>query len=218
MAKIKILVVDDHDLLRKGLIELLDKNNGFSVVGEACNGREAINMAEKIQPDVILLDISMPELNGLEAIGRIKQVCPYGKIIIITMHNLNRHVSSALKQNVSGYLLKSIGATELFTAINKVNNGEFYFCEEINQKIISEYTSIIGGLSSKSSIDALSPREKEVLQLVVEGFTGKEIASKMNISPKTVEHHRYHLMSKLKCSNVAGLIRMAIEEGIINLA
>ncbi|MCP4706904.1 MAG: response regulator transcription factor [candidate division Zixibacteria bacterium] len=218
MGKIEILVVDDHDLLRRGLIELLNKNNSFSIVGEACNGRKAIEIAEKVQPDIILLDISMPELNGIEAIGRLKQVCPSCKIIIITMHNLNKHISSALKQNISGYLLKSIGADELFTAIDKVYRGGFYFCEEINQKIISEYTSFIGGISSQSSIDALSPREKEVLQLVVEGFTGKEIAKKMNISPKTVEHHRYHLMSKLKCSNIAGLIRMAIEEGIVNLA
>jgi len=217
MGIIKIVVVDDHDLLRQGLIELLEKNNGFSVVGEACNGREAIEIAEKVQPDVILLDISMPELNGIEAIGRIKQVCPSGKIIIITMHNLNRHISSALKQNVSGYLLKSIGASELFMAIEKVYRGGFHFCEEINQKIISEYTSFIGGIPSQSSMDALTPREKEVLQLVVEGFTGKEIAKKMNISPKTVEHHRYHLMSKLKCSNIASLIKMAIEEGIVNL-
>ncbi len=217
MGKIKILVVDDHDLLRRGLIELLVKNNGFSIVGEASNGREAIEVAEKVRPDIILLDISMPELNGIEAIGRLRQVCPQVKIIIITMHNLSRHISSALKQNVSGYLLKSIGASELFTAIEKVYRGGFYFCEEINQKIISEYTSFIGGVTSKSSMDILSPREKEVLQLVVEGFTGKEIAVKMNISPKTVEHHRYHLMSKLKCSNVASLIRVAIEEGIVNL-
>jgi len=217
MGKIKILVVDDHDLLRQGLIELLCKNNGFSIVGEACNGREAIEIAEKVKPDIILLDISMPELNGIEAIGRLRQVCPSGRIIIITMHNLNRHISSALKQNVSGYLLKNVGASVLFAAIEKVYKGGFYFCEEINQKIISEYTSFIGGISSQSSIDALSPREKEVLQLVVEGFTGKEIAEKMSISPKTVEHHRYHLMSKLKCSNIASLIRVAIEEGIVNL-
>jgi len=124
-------------------------------------------------------------------------------IIIITMHNLNRHISSALKQNVSGYLLKNVGASVLFAAIEKVYKGGFYFCEEINQKIISEYTSFIGGISSQSSIDALSPREK--------------IAEKMSISPKTVEHHRYHLMSKLKCSNIASLIRVAIEEGIVNL-
>jgi DNA-binding NarL/FixJ family response regulator len=159
----------------------------------------------------------MPELNGLEAIGRLKQVNPSGKIIIITMHNLNRHISSALKLKVSGYLLKSVGASELFAAIEKVYGGGYYFCEEIYEKIISEYTSFIGGITSKSSTDILSPREKEVLQLVVEGFTGKEIAVKMNISSKTVEHHRYHLMSKLKCSNVASLIRMAIEEGIVNL-
>jgi len=217
MGKINIVVVDDHDLLRQGLIELLEKNNGFSIVGEACNGREAIEVAEKVKPDIILLDISMPELNGLEAIGRLKQVNPSGKIIIITMHNLNRHISSALKHKVSGYLLKSVGASELFAAIEKVYRGGYYFCEEINEKIISEYTSFIGGITSQSSIDILTPREKEVVQLVVEGFTGKEIAVKMNISSKTVEHHRYHLMSKLKCSNVANLIRMAIEEGIVNL-
>ena len=217
MGKVKILIVDDHELLRRGIIELLSSRSSITVVGEASNGREAIDMARKTKPDIILLDISMPELNGMEAIEQIKQACPAGKIIIMTMHDLNKYITGALKHGVAGYLLKDIDALELFEAIDKVSQGELYLCDKINQKVIGDYASMIGEETSKTSADTLSPREREVLQLVVEGYTGKEIAHKMSISPKTVEHHRYHLMSKMGCSNVAHLIRAALKEGLVNL-
>ncbi len=215
MEKIKILVVDDHKILRSGLIELLSKREKHQIVGEAENGREALEKIKKCKPDVVFLDISMPELNGIEAIDQIRKSAPSCRIIILTMYDNNKYVAYALSHGISGYLLKDIDAEELFAAIDAVMAGDIYLCEKINRKVIRDFASLTRDKTYSTPLDALSPREQEVFQLIAEGFTGKCIADKLNISPKTVEHHRYRIMEKLRCNNIAQIVRLALKEGVI---
>ncbi|SYZ72831.1 TRAP-type C4-dicarboxylate transporter, periplasmic solute-binding protein [Candidatus Zixiibacteriota bacterium] len=215
MEKIKILVVDDHKIVRSGLIELLNKRENHQVVGEAENGREALEKIKKCRPDIVFLDISMPEMNGIEAIDQIRKSVPSCRIVILTMYDNNKYVAYALSHGISGYLLKDINAEELFIAIDRVMAGDVYLCEKINRKVIRDFASLTRDSTFSTPLDALSAREQEVFQLIAEGNTGKEIAGKLNISPKTVEHHRYKIMEKLQCSNIAQIVRLALKEGII---
>ena len=215
MSSVKIMVVDDHRIFRQGLIELLHKNADYEIIGEAGNGREALEKIKEVKPDIIFLDISMPELNGVEAIDQIKKICPMCRIIILSMYDNSKYISFALKHGVSGYLLKDIEAEELNKAVKTVMENEIYLCDKINKKIIHNYAVLTRGKVFSTPLEALSARESEVFQLMAEGFTGKEIASKLNISQKTVEHHRYRVMEKLGCNNTAQIVRLALKEGII---
>lgn len=215
MEKVKIFIVDDHRIFRQGLAELLLKNSRYQIVGEAGDGREAPEKIRKAKPDVVLLDISMPELNGIDAINQIKKLWPSGKVIILSMHDKSSFISSALSQGVSAYLLKDIDAKELFDAIETVLDGGIYLSEKVNQLVIHDYVDLAQSKEFSSPIDMLSNREREVFQLIAEGYTGKEIADKLNISYKTVEHHRYKIMAKLSCRNISQVIRLAAKEGII---
>ena len=215
MAPVRILVVDDNRIFRQGIIELLRKNNDYEIVGEAGNGREALEKIKDVKPDIVFLDISMPELNGVDAIDQIRKICPTCRIIILSMYDNSKYISFALKHGVSGYLLKDIEADELFKAIKTVMENEIYLCDKINKKIIRNYAVMTRGRVFSTPLEALSAREAQVFQLMAEGFTGKEIASKLNISQKTVEHHRYRVMEKLGCSNTAQIVRLALKEGII---
>jgi len=215
MDKFKIFIVDDHKIFRQGLAELLLKSGEYTVVGEAVNGREAIEKIRKIKPDITFLDISMPELNGIDAINQIKQAWPTGHIIMLSMFDKSRLICESLKRGVSAYLLKDIGSKELYEAIGIVLKGDIYLCERINQKVIRNYVDQTQKNEFPSPIDILSPREREVFQLIAEGFAGKEIAGKLNISYKTVEHHKGKVFRKLNCSSYIELIRLALKENII---
>lgn len=215
MNETKIVVVDDHQMFREGLAELLSNHNGCRIIGQGGTGREAIKIVAETKPDIVFLDISMPELDGLSAIRQIKNAYSVAKIIILTMHDKSEYVYRALSNGASAYLLKEAGSDELFEAIRTVKQGQTYLCERINQAVIREFAGSEKGLHHKSAVDTLTEREREVFQLIVEGRTGKEAASVLNISAKTVEHHRTKILQKLHCKNLAQLIRFASKEGLL---
>jgi two-component system, NarL family, response regulator NreC len=216
VRQIRLFLVDDHVIFRQSLTQLLATNDQYVIVGEAGDGRQAVNEIGLVKPDIVLLDISMPELNGLETIGMITRQLPDTKVIILSMHDESRYICGALKRGASGYLTKGSDAEELFDAIAQVHAGEVYLGQQINQKVIRDYVGLIQDKQIASPIETLSSREREVLQLVAEGRTGKEIAGCLNISYKTVEHHRHSVMVKLSCDNLSQLIRLAAREGIIS--
>jgi two-component system, NarL family, response regulator NreC len=212
---VKILLVDDHTIVRQGLRALLESQEGFQVVGEADNGRDAVKKAQELQPDVVIMDIAMPILNGLEATRQIKKIMPDVKIVALTMYNDEEYVFQILKSGASGYLIKETAANELITAINSVKGGNPFFSPLISRKIMESY--LREDSEKKAEGDKLTNREKEVLQLIAEGYTNNEIGKLMGISVKTVETHRAHIMSKLDIHDVAGLIKYAIKKGLVVL-
>jgi len=216
MQEIRLFLVDDHVIFRQGLTQLLATNDGCVIVGEAGDGRTALKEIQNARPDVVLLDISMPELNGLETISMIIRQLPATRIIVLSMHDESRYVCGALKRGAAGYLTKGSDAQELFNAISQVHSGEVYLGKQINQKVIRDYVDLLQDRQATSPIETLTGREREVLQLVAEGHTGKEIAETLSISYKTVEHHRHNLMVKLSCDNLPQLICLAAREGIIS--
>ena len=212
---VKILVVDDHTIVRQGLKALLEAQPGFRVVGEADNGREAVKKAQELSPDVVIMDIAMPILNGLEATRQIKRVLPEVKVLALTMYNDEEYVFQILKSGASGYLIKETAASELINAIRSISMGNPFFSPTISRKIMESYLREDAEKKPKGESDKLTNREKEVLQLIAEGYTNNEIGNLMNISVKTVETHRAHIMSKLDIHDVAGLIKYAIKKGLV---
>ncbi len=215
MEKVRFYLIDDHNLFREGLSGLIALDDRFEVIGEATNGREALQDLTTKKPDIIFLDISMPELNGINTITPIKKLLPNCKIIMISMFDKSSYICNALTLGVHGYLLKDIDVTELYKAIEIVLSGKRYLSEKINQLVIQDYVGIMKDGNIYSPMDTLTGREKEVFQLIVEGNSGKEIANKLNISYKTVEHHRSKLMKKLSCNSLAQLIYLAAKEDLL---
>jgi DNA-binding NarL/FixJ family response regulator len=206
---IQVLLADDHQVVRQGLRGLLERE-GFRVVGEAADGREAVRLAETTHPDVTILDLAMPSLNGVEAAREILRAAPRTKAILLTMHTDDPYVLEALRAGVSGYVLKTQAADDLVQAIREVSRGSIYLSPGVSRTVVDAYRS-----KSDLPPDPLSPREKEVLQLVAEGKTTKEVAGILGISVKTAESHRMHIMSKLDIHETASLVRYAIRRGII---
>jgi len=209
---IKILLADDHNLVRSSLARLLENEIDFHVVGETDNGRETVKLAKELSPDIIIMDIGMPELNGIEATKQILQVSSNTKIIALSMHSDKQFVTGMFKAGASGYLLKDCAFDELIDAIYTVQNKRVYISKEISGIVISE---MIGSTSKDSS--ELSDREKEVLQLLVEGKSTKEIASILHLSIKTIESHRKNIMTKLELYTIPELTKYAVRMGITSL-
>ncbi len=209
---IRVLLADDHALVRAGIRALLDKLSEVCVVAEANDGREALTFIELQQPDVVMMDIAMPGLNGLEATTRISQQFAQVRVIILSMHANEEYVRQALRAGALGYLLKDAALTELETALNTVMRGETYLAPELAQRVAA-YEQRVGG--EVSMLDRLTPRQREILQLIAEGHTTQDIALILAISPKTVETHRAQLMSRLGIYDVPGLVRYAIRAGLI---
>ncbi len=212
MKPIRVLVVDDHELMRAGLRALLKELAEIEVVGEACNGREGLALVETLQPEVVLMDVMMPEMNGLDATSRIVSKFPDVQVIVLSVNIDEQHVLQAVRAGVSGYLPKNIGPAELELAIRAVHQGEKHFSGSVAKHLVS-------GLregSKLSSLERLTLRQREILQLVAEGNTSKEIAGKLNISVKTAEAHRSELMKTLDIHDVAGLVRFAIRVGLVS--
>lgn len=210
---IKILLADDHKIIRDGLRSLINAQNGMEVAAEAENGRTAVKLARKLQPDVIIMDISMPDLNGIEATRQIVEETPGAKIIALSMHVDRRYVVGMFEAGVSGYLLKDCAFEELSTAIHTVMKNQIYLSPKITGTVIKDYVYHLS--SDNISLSAkLSPREREVLQLIAEGINTKTIASRLNLSIKTVETHRRNIMEKLDVHSVAELTKFAIREGL----
>ena len=212
---IKIVVADDHKIMRDGLRSMLDKEAGIEVVGEASNGRAAVSLARKLKPQVVIMDITMPELNGVDAARQILDEMPGTKIIALSMHSDRRFVMEMFKAGVAGYLLKDCAFDELSRAIKSVINKQIYVSPAIAGTVIEDY---VGHISEDYiSSDELTTREREVLQLIAEGMTTKQISSHLNVSIKTVETHRRKIMKKLNIHSIAELTKAAIRQGLTSL-
>jgi DNA-binding NarL/FixJ family response regulator len=217
MAKCKIILADDHVLIRQGLKKLIEENKMLEVIGEAGDGLELLDVLENHEPNLIILDISMPQLRGIEVINEAKRLCQNVKILMITMHKSEQYFLCAMSAGADGYLLKEDSDSELLTAIDMVMEGEMYIsphlAEEFSDEVIKTYRE-----KGVFPCETLTNREVEVLKLVAEGLTSKEIAEILSISIRTVEHHRANLLKKLNLKNTADLIKHAIQNGFINTA
>jgi DNA-binding NarL/FixJ family response regulator len=214
MKPIRVLLADDHDLVRAGVRALLQNLAGIEVVAEAGNGCEALRLCQTHRPDVVLMDIMMPELNGLDATARLAATSPDIRTIILSMNANEEYVLQALRAGAAGYVLKNISPLVLEQAIRAVARGETYLCPTVSKHVIAAYLQRNGG-GEISSLERLSPRHREILQLIAEGNTTKEIARNLNLSAKTVEMHRGQLMAALDIHDIAGLVRYAIRMGLI---
>jgi DNA-binding NarL/FixJ family response regulator len=212
---IKVLLVEDHALVRAGLRALLEKSTDIFVSGEASNGQEGVDMAQQLNPDVIVMDIMMPRMNGIQAAEHIRSLKLRSRVCLLSMHSDQGLVRQALQSGIKGYVLKSSVSEELLHAIRAIARGETYLNTEISS-IAVEQAMHPHPRHSLNPLDDLSPREKEVLQLITEENTGAEIAKMLSISEKTVEKHRANLMEKLNVHNIAGLVRLAIKHGLVN--
>ena len=210
---VKIIIVDDHKIMRDGLRTLLEKEKGLEVIAEAANGRETIRLAEQLRPDIIIMDISMDDLNGMDATRHIVGKDLGCRIIALSMHADKRFVAGMFEAGAVGYLLKDCAYDELVKAIRQVLSGSSYLCSMISGVVIRDYVQRL----RKSKPALLSLREKGILQLLAEGHNTKQIADKLNVSIKTVESHRQHIMTKLDIYNIAELTKYAIREGITSL-
>ncbi len=218
MSKISVLIADDHALVREGIAALLRLYDDIEIVGEASDGIEAIKRVSEVMPDVVLMDIGMPKLGGLEATVEIKKTCPDVKIIVLTQYNDREYVSRFLKAGISGYLLKKAVGSELINAIRAVNRGEFYLFSSIASEVVDGYLGRdVKTAAEDSPYDKLTNREKQVLKLLAEGLSHKEIASDLNISIKTVITHRTNISQKLNIRSRTALVKYAILKGIIKL-
>ncbi len=214
MSTIRVLLADDHRLMRAGLRALLKSLELVQVIAEAGTGHEAIQLAEQHQPDIVIMDIAMPELNGLEATARLVKLTPAPRVIILSMHANEEYVKRALQAGAAGYLLKGAEPAELELAIKAVMRGETYLTSAISKQVVQNY--LHPERMKTSPIQELTPRQREVLQLVAEGHSTKDIAQKLNLSVKTVDTHRTELMQRLDIHDIAGLVRYAIRIGLIS--
>ena len=211
----RILIVDDHALFRAGLRALMTEDPDIEVVGEAANGRDAIRAVGQLAPHLVLMDLSMPEMNGMEAIAEIKRRYPDVRVLVLTLNKTENYLYASLKAGADGYILKDATHEEFGVAIRSVLKGKTYLSMDVSANVVSGYLG--GGISSGGSsvYDSLTHREREVLKLVAEGKSNKSIAEILNLSVKTVEKHRSNLMSKLDVHNAAGLTAYAMEKGLI---
>jgi DNA-binding NarL/FixJ family response regulator len=216
MDKIRLLIADDHTILRDGIRAILDGEADIVVVGEAEDGRAAVSMTAQLEPDVVLMDIAMPRLNGLEATRQIKNNHPNVKVLILSMYENEEYIRQVLATGAMGYILKDAAARELLSAIRAVYHGEAVLSPAITRLVIEDYLRW-GDLHPQDESDNLSPREREVLQLIAEGYTNKEIAGILTISIKTVQTHRANLMAKLDLHDRGELIKYAIQKKIIEI-
>ncbi len=213
---IKILLADDHRIIREGLKALIGKEPDMEVVAAAVNGREAVRLAHEFSPDVVIMDISMPDLNGIEATRKILAEKPGIKVIALSMHSDKRFVAKMLQAGVTGYLLKDCAFDELVQAKRTVLNNRIYLSPAIDNLVVNDY---INQLSQRdlSLLANLGPREREVLQLIAEGLSTKKIAFRLGLSGKTIETYRRHIMRKLNAENIADLVKVAIKEGLTSI-
>lgn len=213
MPPIRIVLADDHTVVRAGIRAMLEGLGGIEIVGEATNGREALALVEQHQPHLLLADISMPEMNGLEATTRVVKEFPNVRVIILSMHTSEEYVWQALRAGATGYLLKDTEAAELDLAIKAVLNGTTYLTPAVSKQVVEMYMERMGNYANVA--DVLTPRQREILQLIAEGKALKEIAQLLKISVKTVETHRSLLMNRLDIHDTSGLVRYAMRMGMI---
>jgi RNA polymerase sigma factor (sigma-70 family) len=210
------LLADDHSILREGLRVLLDRQDEFAVVGDASNGREAVEMAEKHDPDVVIMDLAMPGLNGIEATRRIIARSPRTAVVILSMHSDESYILRSLKAGARGYLLKDSLKADLIDAVRAAVRGKSFFSPKVSQVLKEEYVNELEARGAEDTWELLTDREREILQLVAEGKTNKEIAAVLNISTYTIDTHRSHILQKLNLHSAPELILYAVRKGIIS--
>jgi len=213
-AAVRVIIADDHAMVREGIKSVLERA-GFEVVGEASNGTEVLPLAERVQPDVAVLDISMPGETGLQAAARLRQALPHVRVLILSMYDTTEYVLESVRAGAHGYLLKDGAAQELANAIRAVQNGEAYFSPAVAARLSAAVRGDIEREQRRTSLDLLTGREREVLAGIAKGLTNKEIAAELGISHRTVETHRESLMRKLGIRTVAGLTKFSLEAGLI---
>jgi DNA-binding NarL/FixJ family response regulator len=211
MKKIRILLADDHQVVRQGFKMILSAQPDMEVVGEAANGREAVELAEQGKPDIVVMDVAMPELNGIEATRRLLGALPHARVIALSMHKDSVYVREVLRAGARGYLLKDSGAEDLVRAIRAVAGGESWLSPAVSNAVLDDYRRHV-----TDPIDLLTSREREVLQMLAEGKTNKEIATILNLSVYTVDAHRGRIMEKLNLHSINELVRFAVRQGLID--
>ncbi|MEO8340598.1 MAG: response regulator transcription factor [Nitrospirota bacterium] len=210
---IRVLLADDHVLVRQGIRSLLEKLDEIEVVGDVGDGREAVELSKTLQPDIVFMDIAMPGLNGLEAVTRMKMECPTTRVIMLSMHAGEEYFQQALDSGATGYLLKDADRVELELAIRTVIRGDTYLTPAVAKYAVDAYRQRKEG--DRGPLACLSSRQREILQLIAEGYANKEIAQRLDLSPRTVETHRADLMERLDIRDVPGLVKMALRAGLI---
>lgn len=216
MAKLRLLLGDDHTIVRHGLRKILEEKPEWTVVGEAGDGREAVRQTLALKPDVAVLDIGMPLLNGIEATAQIVKRAPQVNVLILSMHSQEAYVSRALQAGASGYLLKDSAGTDLIHAITTITSGKSYFSPAISKLMLDDYVRRVAETKVVDKYDALSEREREIFQLIAEGRSNKEVAELLGISVATVETHRARILEKLDVHNTAELVLYAVRRGVIS--
>jgi two-component system, NarL family, nitrate/nitrite response regulator NarL len=214
MDKIKVLIVDDHSIVREGIKSLIETNENIEIIGEASNGLEAIHRAESLSPDVILMDISMPIMSGIEATKALQRINPKIRVIVLSMHNSKEYIVQIIQSGAKGYLLKNTSSSELINAIQSVMMGQAFFSPEISQIVLNDYIFTEDNKIDKKKT-TLSNRETEVLTLIAKGFSSKEIGELLNLSSRTIETHKEHIMKKLKVRTTAEIIKYAFEKKLL---
>jgi DNA-binding NarL/FixJ family response regulator len=211
---IKIIIADDHQMFIDGIKSLLVNEKGIKLVGEALNGKEVLSLLDKEKADIVLLDVNMPEMDGIEATKQIRQRYPLVKILMLTMYNNQEFVFGLMNAGASGYILKNTGKAELLEAIKSVNEGKTFYSKEVTETILQNFTK----KPEEQRVEAahLTEREKDVLKLIAQEYNTQEIAAKLFISTNTVETHRKNLLSKLQAKNIAGLVKFAIQTGLVS--
>ncbi len=217
MSKIRVLICDDHTILRDGIRLLLNAQPDMEVVGEAIDGREAVEKARALKPDVILMDIAMPSLNGLEATKQIRRDDPNARVLVLTMYESDEYIARMLEAGVLGYVLKKVAGSELVHAIRAVYQDEAFLYPSITKRLVEDYLRRVETGQERDSFNGLTDREREVLQLIAEGHPNKRIADILHLSVRTVQNHRAHIMEKLGMHDRGELIKYAIQKGIIEL-
>lgn len=216
MSKIRVLLAEDHTIVRKGLRSLLDAEAGIEVVGEADDGRQAVEKARQSLPDLVLMDITMPVLNGLEATRQIKKLLPQTRVLVLTVHTSEEYIIQILQAGASGYVIKHAAVEELIAAITAVSQGATFISPSLPGASVESYSRQVEAIAAKDGYARLTDREREVLQLVAEGRSNRAIAQLLHITVKTVETHRSHVMEKLNIRSTAELTRYAIRKGVIS--
>lgn len=215
MPEFRVLLADDHSIVRKGLRSILEEDSTIEVVGEAANGREAVELCQALQPHIVVMDVSMPQLNGLEAASQVQRVASGTKVIILSMYRDETYLLRALTAGARGYLLKDAAEEEILPAVRAVIRGNTYFSPSISQTLLDDHVRYLQKRGLQDSYDLLTEREKEVLQLLAEGRTNKEVAGVLNVSLSTVETHRTNMMQKLNLHSAAEIVLYAVRKKLI---